>query len=484
MNTDLQGLNCLQVLDKIISYAGSIGLRVILDRHRPDSSGQSPLWYTSSVSEATWISNLQALASRYKNNPTVVGIDLHNEPHDPATWGSGNTSTDWRLAAQRAGNAVLSVNSNLLIFVEGIQTFNGVSGWWGGNLMGVQNYPVQLNVANRVVYSAHDYATSVSDQTWFHASNFPNNLPGVWDQYWGYIFKNNIAPVWVGEFGTTLQASIDKQWLTELVSYLGTGTDSFHWTFWDWNPDSGDTGGILNSDWTTVDTTKDGYLTPAKSSLFDAIGSVPTNGPTTPVSTPPSSPASPTPTASRTTSPSPSRTPSSPPAGWRGHRELARGQRLGQRLHRYGHRHQQHNRRHQGLAGRLDLARQPADQQLVERYREPVRYRRDRDEPELQRHHRPGGLHLVRRAGHLQRQQHDTDADRHRQLIWHRQAETPLGGTGHSSVPPNKLKPPQLRRRSTEGPPVPPRALRPRGHGGFPAGGLSRQRRRRECGWT
>jgi len=315
MNTDLQGLNCLQVLDKIISYAGSIGLRVILDRHRPDSGGQSPLWYTSSVSEATWISNLQALASRYKNNPTVVGIDLHNEPHDPATWGSGNTSTDWRLAAQRAGNAVLSVNSNLLIFVEGIQTFNGVSGWWGGNLMGVQNYPVQLNVANRVVYSAHDYATSVSDQTWFHASNFPNNLPGVWDQYWGYIFKNNIAPVWVGEFGTTLQASIDKQWLSTLVSYLGTGTDSFQWTFWDWNPDSGDTGGILNADWTTVDTTKDGYLTAAKSSLFDPIGSVPTNGPTTPVSTPPSSPASPTPTASRTTSPSPSRTPSSPPPG-------------------------------------------------------------------------------------------------------------------------------------------------------------------------
>ena len=52
-------------------------------------------------------------------------MDLHNEPHDPACWGCGDTTIDWRLAAERAGNAVLGVNPNLLIFVEGIQTFNG-----------------------------------------------------------------------------------------------------------------------------------------------------------------------------------------------------------------------------------------------------------------------------------------------------------------------------------------------------------------------
>src|SRR5881227_743877 len=34
-NADLQGLTSLQVLDHIVGYAGSIGLRVILDRHRP-----------------------------------------------------------------------------------------------------------------------------------------------------------------------------------------------------------------------------------------------------------------------------------------------------------------------------------------------------------------------------------------------------------------------------------------------------------------
>ncbi|MFJ4620017.1 cellulase family glycosylhydrolase [Streptomyces sp. NPDC088812] len=272
-NADLAGLTSLQVLDKIVGYAGQSGLKVILDRHRPDAAGQSALWYTSAVPESTWIANLTSLATRYAGDATVVGIDLHNEPHDPACWGCGDTATDWRLAAERAGNAVLAVNPDLLVFVEGVQSFNGVSGWWGGNLMGVAQYPVRLDVPNRLVYSAHDYATSVAQQSWFSDPSFPANMPGIWDKYWGYIFQQNIAPVWLGEFGTTLQSTVDQQWLAALVDYLRStsayGADSFHWTFWSWNPNSGDTGGILKDDWTTVDTVKDGYLASIKAAGFD-----------------------------------------------------------------------------------------------------------------------------------------------------------------------------------------------------------------------
>jgi endoglucanase len=272
-NTDLRGLTSLQVLDRIVAYAGQSGLKIVLDRHRPDAAGQSALWYTASVPESTWITNLKALATRYRGNSTVVGIDLHNEPHDPACWGCGDTSRDWRLAAQRAGNAVLSVNPELLIMVEGVQSYNGTNGWWGGNLMGVAQHPVQLDVPNRLVYSAHDYATSVAQQSWFSDPSFPANMPGIWDKYWGYIFKQNIAPVWLGEFGTTLQPSVDQKWLAELVKYLrstsANGADSFHWTFWSWNPNSGDTGGILKDDWQTVDTVKDGYLASVKAPGFD-----------------------------------------------------------------------------------------------------------------------------------------------------------------------------------------------------------------------
>jgi endoglucanase len=82
--------------------------------------------------------------------------------------------------------------------------------------------------------------------------------------------------VWVGEFGTTLQSPIDQTWLRALVDYLRPtaqyGADAFQWSFWSWNPNSGDTGGILNDDWTTINTTKDAYLNPVKFPLGPGNG--------------------------------------------------------------------------------------------------------------------------------------------------------------------------------------------------------------------
>src|SRR5919197_3922091 len=113
LNPDLQGLNGLQIMDKIVDYAGQIGMKILLDRHRPDSGAQSALWYTAQYPESRWISDWQMLARRYNGNTTVIGADLHNEPHGPngSTWGTGSMTTDWRLAAERAGDAILPIKS-------------------------------------------------------------------------------------------------------------------------------------------------------------------------------------------------------------------------------------------------------------------------------------------------------------------------------------------------------------------------------------
>jgi hypothetical protein len=73
-----------------------------------------------------------------------------------------------------------------------------------------------------------------------------------------------------------------------LVRYLGTG---FSWTYWSWNPDSGDTGGILRDDWTTVDTAKDALLDPIKFPLDGSAGRRPPPAPVPrPSATPPAPP--------------------------------------------------------------------------------------------------------------------------------------------------------------------------------------------------
>ncbi len=95
-------------------------------------------------------------------------------------------------------------------------------------------------------------------------------------QAWGgYIYEQNIAPIYLGEFGTKLQdPPKDAVWLEALTSYLSgdfdnngtidiaSGTEDMSWTFWSWNPNSGDTGGILADDWRTINGNKMTYLTP------------------------------------------------------------------------------------------------------------------------------------------------------------------------------------------------------------------------------
>ena len=186
INADLVDLDSLQILDHIVSAAGELGLKIILDNHRSEAGSSAEangLWYTDEYPEQAWVADWVALAARYNGNPTVVGVDLRNEPHnasqDGACWDCGGPH-DWHLAAQRAGNAVLRTNSNLLIFVEGTDAYNGDSDFWGGNLEGVRNSPVRLAVSGRLVYSPHVYGPTEYNQAWFNASTTPVSLASLW----------------------------------------------------------------------------------------------------------------------------------------------------------------------------------------------------------------------------------------------------------------------------------------------------------------
>jgi endoglucanase len=259
-NKELEGKTPLEVMDIIVQEAERQGLMIVLDSHRLNTKRIPELWYGDGFTEADWIDTWRLLAQRYKNQANIIGADLKNEPHGRASWGTNDLNTDWRLAAERAGNAILSINPNWLIIVEGVEL--NVPGqkltkhWQGGNLEGVRRARVRLKLPNKVVYSPHEYGPGVFNMPYFSDKNFPNNMPNRWETGFYYIAREKIAPIWIGEFGGKQvdKTSVEGIWQNKLVDFIRDKNLSF--AYWSWNPNSSDTAGILLSDWQTVDAPK------------------------------------------------------------------------------------------------------------------------------------------------------------------------------------------------------------------------------------
>lgn len=256
-NPELAGKTSIEILDMAINYCGQIGLKVILDCHRTPANQMIDLWYDQNISEEDWKLNWEWLANRYKGNDTVIGADLFNEPHGAARWDGSGSAVDWHRAARECGNRVLAVEPNWLIIVEGVETNNGTDyNWWGGNLKGVANYPINLTNNAKLMYSPHDYGPTVYNQPWFHngAFDYWSLYNECWYPNWFYIYSHpNAKPLLIGEWGGKDYdtVSANGRWLNYLAEMITN--NKINHTFWCMNPNSGDTGGIWNSDWTTID---------------------------------------------------------------------------------------------------------------------------------------------------------------------------------------------------------------------------------------
>lgn len=261
LNPNFTGKNGLQALDYIVQQLDAAGMYILLDHHRPDDYAISELWYTDSYSEAQWIADLEFMADRYKNVPHVFGIDLKNEPHGRVTWGTGNASTDWNLAAERASAAVLRKNPNLVVFVAGIDEQATCSSphahGWGGNLEPLRCMPLNIPL-NKLVLAPHFYGPDVYMYSYFNAPDFPLNMPAIWNTNFGFAKDMGYAVV-PTEFGSRYGHNgglvLDKIWFNAVIDWLVSKDirDSFYWS---WNPNSSDTGGLLQDDWTNVWTDK------------------------------------------------------------------------------------------------------------------------------------------------------------------------------------------------------------------------------------
>lgn len=263
-NADIANLKPLETLKKITDEMSNQGMYFILDHHRPDCQAISEKWYTINYSEENWLDDLKFAATEFSNNPNFVGLDLKNEPHTSIDWGSDNAIKDWRLAAEKAGKAVNQVNSRILIFVEGTTggnptcSDNSLNYYQGENFQPIKCFPIRPESipVNKLILSPHVYGPDVSIQAEFNDSNFPNNLSAWWQTKFGFAVDSGYT-ITIGEFGgqygrkeTKERAVFDK--LTEFMKTKRL----CNWFYWSWNPNSGDTGGILGDggqdDWINI----------------------------------------------------------------------------------------------------------------------------------------------------------------------------------------------------------------------------------------
>ncbi len=270
-NPSLVGLTAIQVLDTIITYAGTKGIYTFLDCHRFTNGAGTDSAISGSTMPAI-VAFWQMLATYFVGNPAVIGADCYNEPYT-VTWST--------LAGYYAtiGNAIHAIAPNWLIICEGDSAFGSNNYWWGGQLAGAAATPVVLTHPNKLVYSAHDYGQSVGSQTWLRSTGnpsvagYPNNCDAIWDAAWGYLVKTGIAPVIVGEFGGKLgftgsgtadpsqaDAANEVLWFSHLMGYMHANGVSG--TFWTFPPQSGDTGGLLCDDGVTLQAGKVALLPP------------------------------------------------------------------------------------------------------------------------------------------------------------------------------------------------------------------------------
>jgi len=284
-NEELNSMNSLEIFEYFLKLAEDNGIKVMPDIHsaNTDASGHNiNLWYTDRVSEADYYSALEWIADRYKNNDTIIAFDLKNEPHgkpyegdNAAVWNDSKAKNNWKNTAEVAAAKILAKNPNVLIMVEGTEIYpkdiqkNGdyrskddddyYFNWWGGNLRGVKDYPVDLGkYQNKLVYSPHDYGPTVYQQPWFKGTyTFDSLMKDCWKDNWFYIHETGTAPLLIGEWGGFMREP-NLTWMTYIRKLISD--NHLNHTFWCFNANSGDTGGLVLDDFTTWDDEKYNFV--------------------------------------------------------------------------------------------------------------------------------------------------------------------------------------------------------------------------------
>jgi endoglucanase len=258
-NPDLIGSRALDVYSAVVQSLTSAGISVIVNNHITQATwccgmnlcdtawANDWLGHICRVrqTEAGWIENWQTIMQPFINNSLVVGADLRNEVR--GLWGTMYWDS-WAAVAERAAEALLRMNEEWLMIVEGVSSANDLSG--------VKSRPIQLSIPGRVVYSAHVYSWSGWGQLAPYSTTTYQAFAKAMRKNWAYLLEEDLAAVLVGEFGTPDRPTYGdlNYWkhLMQLLTELDAG-----WSYWAINPrkpagNESEGYGLLADDWETV----------------------------------------------------------------------------------------------------------------------------------------------------------------------------------------------------------------------------------------
>ncbi len=193
------------LLDQAIAWCRRAGLYVILDMHcapagqtgtNIDDSWGYPWLFESPRDQELTVNIWKRMAARYKDDPTVLGYDLLNEPIPPFP-GLAKYNDSLEPLYRRIAQSIRAVDSHHVIILEGAQ--------WASNF-GVFGPPQDKNT----LYSFHKYWTAPTQD--------------VIQPYLGFRERYNV-PVWLGESGENTDEWIGK--FTQVLEKNEVG-----WCYW------------------------------------------------------------------------------------------------------------------------------------------------------------------------------------------------------------------------------------------------------------
>lgn len=215
-------------LDRVIGWARTHGLYVILDLHAVQG-WQSPGWHCDTpchhshfwgqqVFEDRATKLWEEIARRYRDEPIVAGFNVMNEP-------VADRAAQLNQFYRHVTEAIRAIDARHILFLE-------------GNVYSQQFDELDPPFEGNIVYSTHNYVLPGLDE-----GEYPGEFHGVWYDHArlereylerATFMRRHGVPNWVGELGCIFgNPRWDESRLRVLEDMLGViNSHGDSWTFW------------------------------------------------------------------------------------------------------------------------------------------------------------------------------------------------------------------------------------------------------------